>query len=340
MIQKKITKLVESPFFPDFLLRFLIRRLLKHRLKTESELISNKLVDLLEFKERLNDYDIALATKDANEQHYENPVELFKYFMGSHLKYSSCYWNEETKNLNDAEKLMIEITIERANICENQSILELGCGWGSMSLWIAKHYPSSNIVAVSNSSVQKDYIDSFNHTNLTVITADMNNFDTNMKFDRIISIEMFEHMRNWNKLLHNISNWLNPNGLLFIHIFTHKNLSYFLNGNEKVNWMAENFFKEGMFPSQYLLPLCNDHMQTKKIWHVNGQHYAKTLRAWLNNFDKNKKNVFSVFQKYKHNESSSVLFNRWRIFFIACEELFNFKKGKEWFVSHYLLEKK
>ena len=340
MFKKQIINLIESPIFPDFLLRFIIRKLLKSRLKIEYSLVKNELSSLLKFKENLNNFDIALAATDANEQHYENPTELFQIFMGSHLKYSSCFWNKKIKKLNDAEELMIKMTIERAQISHNQSILELGCGWGSMSLWIAKNYPSSQIIAVSNSSVQKDYIDSFNYPNLTVITSDMNDFSTNHKFDRIISIEMFEHMRNWNKLLKNISAWLNVNGLLFIHIFTHKNLSYLLNGKEKINWMSENFFKEGMFPSQYLLPICNDHLITKKMWHVNGKHYAKTLRAWLDNFDKNKKAVYSVFEKYNSKEKSSTLFCRWRIFFIACEELFGFRKGEEWFVTHYLLEKR
>ena len=340
MFRKQLIKLIESPIFPGFLLRFIVRKLLKSRLKIENSIIKDELSSLLNFKENLNRFDIALATTDANKQHYENPTELFKLFMGSHLKYSSCFWNETTKNLDDAEELMIKITAERAKISSNQNILELGCGWGSMSLWIARNYPSSQITAVSNSSVQKDYIDSFNYPNLTVITSDMNNFSIQQKFDRIISIEMFEHMRNWNQLLKNISSWLDAKGLLFIHIFTHRNLSYLLNGDEKINWMSENFFKEGMFPSQYLLPICNDHLITKKIWHVNGQHYAQTLRAWLDNFDKNKKNINEIFEKYNTNEKSSTLYSRWRIFFIACEELFRFKKGEEWFVTHYLLEKR
>ena len=168
----------------------------------------------------MKDSPIALVPEKANEQHYENPTELFQIFMGSHLKYSSCFWNKKVKKLNDAEELMIKMTIERAQISHNQSILELGCGWGSMSLWIAKNYPSSKITAVSNSSVQKDYIDSFNYPNLTVITLDMNDFSTSQKFDRIISIEMFEHMRNWNKLLKNISTWLSDDGFASINNLT------------------------------------------------------------------------------------------------------------------------
>ena len=268
-------------------------------------------------------------------------LNYFKFLWDHISNISSCFWNKKVKKLIDAEELMIKMTIERAQISHNQNILELGCGWGSMSLWIAKNYPSSQITAVSNSSVQKDYIDSFNYPNLTVITSDMNDFSTNHKFDRIISIEMFEHMRNWNKLLKNISTWLSDDGFLFVHIFTHKNLSYLLNGKEKINWMSENFSKEGMFPSQYLLPICNDHLITKKMWHVNGKHYAKKHYALgLIILIKIKKLFILYLKNTILKKKSSTLFCRWRIFFIACEELFGFGKGEEWFVTHYLLEKR
>ena len=341
-LKTSIIKLIELGFIPDSIIRKIIKLLLKSRLKIVTKNISNqnKNSNLLDFKNSLNNFDIALATNEANEQHYENPVELFKLFMGDYLKYSCGYWYDNKTNLSESELSMLELYVERAKLQDGQQILELGCGWGSLSLWLAKKFPSSKITAVSNSRDQKHFIDSFNYSNLEVITIDMNNFFSNKKYDRIISIEMFEHMRNWNELLKRISNWLYPNGLVFIHIFTHRNKSYFLDGNEKVNWMAKYFFNQGMIPSTDLMPLCDDYLSTKNIWKVNGNHYAKTLKAWLHNFDYNKKRAIRILSSDYYDENPVILFQRWRIFFMACEELFKFNKGSEWFVTHYLLEKK
>ena len=340
LLKNNIIRLIELGIIPDYLIRKIIRLLLKIRLNLISKNKESEYDQLFNFSEKLNEFEIALATNDANTQHYENPSDLFKLFMGNYLKYSCGYWDNKTSDLSHSELSMLNLYCKRADLKDGQQILELGCGWGSLSLWLAKKFPNSTITAISNSRTQKRYIDSFNFNNLTVITIDINKFSIDKHFDRIISIEMFEHMRNWHKLMENISNWLSPKGLVFIHIFVHKNRSYILDGNEKVNWMAKYFFSQGMIPSINLMPFCNKNLVTKKIWKVNGNHYAKTLNSWLNNFDSNKNKIKKILSKHENNENPKILCQRWRIFFMACEELFKFNKGEEWLISHYLLEKR
>ena len=283
---------------------------------------------------------IAVATDTANEQHYEVPSDLFQTFMGPHLKYSCGYWPTPETTLDEAESAMLELTCKRAGLEDGMDILELGCGWGSLSLWMAQHYPNSRISSVSNSRTQKKFIDARGFQNLEVITADMNEFEIEKKFDRVVSVEMFEHMRNWHELLRRINGWLKEEGRLFIHIFVHRDLAYLFNDSGEVNWMAEHFFKEGMMPSESLLTLVNNDLLVERHWRVNGRHYAKTLRGWLDRIDRNDKDAINVLERTHGKEESRIQFGRWRIFFMACEELFGFKGGEEWYVAHYLMKKR
>ena len=249
--------MVEQGLLPDRAVRFLIRTLLKARLKKEGNLnYSDRLNALFTFRDQLQKEPVAHAVDSANEQHYEVPADLFKSFMGPHLKYSSGYWADGATTIAESEKRMLEITCERAQLEDGQQILELGCGWGSLSMWMAREYPNSTITAVPTLLPKKPSSMPNNH-NLIVITADMNTFETNQKYDRVVSVEMFEHMRNWHQLLERIHSWLTNEGCLFIHIFVHRELAYLFDG-QGVNWMAEHFFKEGMMPAESLLPLCNN----------------------------------------------------------------------------------
>jgi len=283
---------------------------------------------------------IAVATDTANEQHYEVPSDLFRTFMGPHLKYSCGYWPTPETTLDEAESAMLELTCKRAGLADGMHILELGCGWGSLSLWMAQHYPNARITAVSNSRTQKKFIDARGFKNLEVITADMNDFSTDKQFDRVVSVEMFEHMRNWHELLRRINGWLREEGRLFIHIFVHRELAYLFNDSGEVNWMAEHFFKEGMMPSEALLTLINNDMLVERHWRVNGRHYAKTLRAWLERIDRNNRDAMAILERNLGKEEARLQYGRWRIFFMACEELFGFKGGEEWYVAHYLMKKR
>ena len=332
---------IEKGLLPDVLVRVCIRALLRARLKKEATSSYEARTALLyRFRDQLQNEPIAHAVKTANTQHYEVPADLFKTFMGPHLKYSSGYWSDKATTLAESEKKMLAMTCERAEIEDGQQILELGCGWGSLSLWMARNYPNARITAVSNSTTQKEYIDSHALPNLTVITADMNTFTIDETFDRIVSIEMFEHMRNWPKLLERIQGWLSGNGRLFIHIFVHRELAYLFNEKGQVNWMSEHFFKEGMMPAESLLGICNKNFIIEKMWRVNGTHYARTLRAWLKNIDTHRTRAIHSLTNDADLKQARLQWRRWRIFFMACEELFNWRGGDEWYVAHYRLKKR
>ena len=336
-----LMELAEKGKMPDAAIRAGIRKLLRDRRKMESKASAeDQLESIFRFITMMDNSPVAVATETANEQHYEVPSDLFGLFMGPHLKYSCGYWPLPETTLNESEEAMLELTCRRAGLEDGMDILELGCGWGSLSLWMAQHYPNANIVAVSNSRTQKQYIDARGLQNLEVITADMNDFSIARRFDRVVSVEMFEHMRNWNELLRRINGWLRVDGKLFVHIFVNRELAYLFNDSGEVNWMAEHFFKEGMMPSENLLTLTNNNMMVERMWRVNGQHYAKTLRAWLDRIDHNEQDAIAVLGRNPGHEGARIQFGRWRIFFMACEELFGFKGGEEWYVAHYLLGKR
>jgi cyclopropane-fatty-acyl-phospholipid synthase len=334
-------ELAEKGKMPDAAVRAGIRKLLRDRRKNETSASrEDQLESLYCFTDMMEQSPIALAADAANEQHYEVPAEFFRTFMGPHLKYSCGFWPAPETTLAEAEEAMLELTCRRAGIADGMTILELGCGWGSLSLWMAEHFPNAGIVAVSNSQTQKQFIDARGFANLEVITADMNVFSTDRHFDRVVSVEMFEHMRNWPELLSRINGWLKPNGKCFIHIFVHRELAYLFNESGEVNWMAEHFFKEGMMPAEGLLALNNRDLVVKRIWRINGRHYAKTLRAWLDRIDSNRGAATGFLEQHLDREKALIQFRRWRIFFMACEELFAFKGGDEWYVAHYLMEKR
>lgn len=290
-----------------------------------------------EFLNLIKKSPIALVPEKANEQHYELPPEFYLFSLGSRRKYSSCLYNSNQTTLDEAELSMLELYCERAELKDGMDILELGCGWGSLTLFLAERYPNSKITGVSNSENQRKYILSFKKSNVEIITCDINNFSTNKKFDRIISIEMFEHLRNWELLFNNISSWLKDGGVLFFHIFCHKSHPYIYQTEGNLNWMGRYFFTGGMMPSESLPLYINSPLRFDKCWRVNGLHYAKTARDWRLNLERNKSEVIKICKSIYGD--GLTWYSRWRLFYLACEVLFGFSKGNEWFVAHYRFKK-
>jgi cyclopropane-fatty-acyl-phospholipid synthase len=281
---------------------------------------------------------IAEVPAKANEQHYELPADFMALFMGARRKYSCCYWPEGVDTLDAAEEAMLKLTCERAGVRDGMRILDLGCGWGALSLYLVEHF-DVEVVGVSNANRQREWIEAERDRRgltdkLTVVTADVNGFEPEGAFDRVMSVEMFEHMRNWKELLHRISTWLKPEGKVFIHVFTHRTLGYRFNDT----WASERFFTAGTMPSHDLLMRFNDDFVVKQSWALNGAHYAKTLDAWLRRYDARKDEAFALLRAENTEYDAKRLFNTWRVFFIATTETWKWKKGDAWTVSHYLLE--
>ncbi len=336
--------LVEKQLVPDFLIRGGIRKLLKQRITDEStgneesqQVRFNELVDFLKGS------PIAVNTADANEQHYEVPTEFYLKCLGKNLKYSSCYYPTGNETLSEAEDIMLAMTCERAELANGMDVLELGCGWGSLSLFMSKKFPGSNFTVVSNSRTQKEYIDAQAKirgiNNLTVITADMNVFTIDKTFDRVVSVEMFEHMRNYEKLFAKVAGFLKEDGKCFVHIFTHKTLAYLFEVKDETDWMSRYFFSGGIMPSNHLYYYFNRDIKIDKHWVVNGQHYEKTANHWLENMDKNKKELMPLFVQTYGADKADRWWAYWRVFYMACAELWGFKGGNEWMVCHYLFSK-
>jgi cyclopropane-fatty-acyl-phospholipid synthase len=337
--------LLEKNKIPDILIRKGIRSLLQQRLNQENKgNTETQQTHFMKLVEELKNSPIAVNTVDANEQHYEVPTKFYQYCLGKHLKYSSGYWKDGVTDIDTSEKDMLELTCQRAELQDGQNVLELGCGWGSLSLFMASRFPKSTFTVVSNSRTQKLHIDeqAINRglKNLTVITADINVFNIDATFDRIVSVEMFEHMRNYQKLMHKASSFLKADGKLFVHIFTHKEYAYKFEVIDESDWMSKYFFTGGIMPSDHLLLYFNEHMSIDQHWHVNGIHYSKTSEAWLRNMDKNREEIMPMFETTYGKKQALKWWVYWRIFYMSCAELWRYNDGNEWMVSHYLFKKK
>ncbi|NNK50719.1 MAG: class I SAM-dependent methyltransferase [Xanthomonadales bacterium] len=333
----------ERGLVPDSVLRAGIRRLCRQRLKAigagDIE-ISGRILE--DFVGQMNQSPVALVPDLANKQHYEVPPEFFDEVLGQHGKYSCCYWGESAESLDDAEGAALEITCRRAGIEDGMSILDLGCGWGSLSLWIAERFPKCSVTSVSNSKPQGKHIRELAHQrgleNIEVLTEDMNYFEPRDEYDRIVSVEMFEHMRNYRELFSRLSRWLKPDGKFFMHIFVNRSIPYEFLDEGPSDWMGRHFFSGGIMPSDDLPLRFQEHLRLIRRDRWDGKHYEKTANAWLANMDARKERILPIMAATYGEVSAERWFQRWRIFFMACAELFAYDNGHEWFVSHYLFE--
>ncbi|MQG19203.1 MAG: class I SAM-dependent methyltransferase [SAR202 cluster bacterium] len=335
-------------FFIDHSLipRNILIKFIQYFLKRHLAKFSNNKKDILKIQKNFSlkhsKGQLAKSTKDANKQHYEFPIYFFKTVLGTNLKYSGSYWPNNSSDLNEAEITSLNNYLERAQIKSGESILELGCGWGSLSIHLASKFPKNKLIAVTNSIDQFRHIkkvgENKNLNNLEVIHSDINNFDPKIKFDKIISIEMFEHMYNISKLLKLTHSWLNQNGKLFFQVFSHKSYPQDFD-NIKSSWMSKYFFTNGMMPYDGFYKDINSDFVLTDSWTENGTHYSKTLYAWLNKLDKNSEEIsYSLASQYKTKDIKKFI-NRWKLFFIICAELFGYKNGTEWRIKQYLFTK-
>ena len=342
-------RLVESGRVPDWLLRGVLRVTLNWSLSRRYSLgLETRAAEKRALVEKLRRSPIAIRTHDPNWQHYEVPSEFFELVLGKWLKYSCCYWPAQVNNLDEAEEAMLDLTCRRARLENGMRVLDLGCGWGSLSLWIATHYPDCQVVSKSNSNTQREFIlnqcKSRGLLNVTPLTADMADIENlpgeNFlnKFDRIISIEMFEHMKNYERLLAYLATLLNPDGMLFVHLFSHREFAREFDADDTSDWMAQTFFSGGTMPSDDLLFHFQHDLKVVDHWRMDGRHYEKTLRAWLEKLDSQETPVRSIIaQTYgPHNETRWLA--NWRLFFLACSEVWGLKGGREYLVSHYLFD--
>lgn len=333
-----IDTLLEKNLLPDALIRFGIRRLLAQRIREEAG------YDRARYIADLRTRPIAEETRAANEQHYEVPTRFYQYCLGKRLKYSGCLYPTGRETLDEAEELMLALYVERARITDGQEILELGCGWGSLSLYLAEKFPGSRITGVSNSATQREHIEAEarrrGFTNLTILTRDMNTFEAPAgRFDRVVSVEMFEHMKNYQRLLANVARWLKPDGLLFVHIFTHSTLSYHFVARDASDWMSRYFFTGGQMPAHDLLMGFQDDLKLEQDWKVDGTHYQRTAEDWLRNMDAHRAEIMPILAQTYGAENAVKWWSYWRVFYLACAELWGYRGGREWLVSHYLFRR-
>ncbi|WP_416396678.1 SAM-dependent methyltransferase [Allohahella sp. A8] len=340
-----VIKLAEDGWLPDSMIRFGIRRLCVDRLKTERRLLENSQNHFQQRLQSLRESPIAIETEAANTQHYEVPASFYEHVLGRHLKYSACLFNTPDDSLDEAEQAMLALYCDRAGLENGHRILDLGCGWGSLSLFMAARYPESRVTGVSNSSSQRNHIMAQARLrglrNIEIITCDVNELDLEKGlFDRVVSVEMLEHVRNYQNLFERISEWLSDDGLFFAHIFCHQELMYPFEAEGSSNWMGRHFFTGGLMPALDTFSHFNDHLVLEEQWQVNGMNYAYTAERWLQNLDRNRVDIERAFLDTLGPKEATVWIQRWRMFFMACAELFGYNDGNEWLVGHYLFCKR
>ncbi|HTT04707.1 MAG TPA: cyclopropane-fatty-acyl-phospholipid synthase family protein [Steroidobacteraceae bacterium] len=331
----------ERGWLPDALIRYGIRRWCAQRLREESAGgVAAQAARTYERIEQLRASPLAIETEAANAQHYELPALFFEQCLGPRLKYSCAYYPPGTQTLAQAEEAMLTLYAERAQLCDGQDILELGCGWGSLTLWMAERYPLARICAVSNSSRQRDFIEQRcrerDLRNVTVMTRDVNQLQLQPgRFDRCVSIEMFEHMRNYQELLARIGRWLRPDGKLFVHVFAHRSLLYPFTAEGGQNWMGRHFFTGGLMPAADTLLWFQRDLQLECRWLLDGTHYQRTAEHWLQNMDERRTEALAALSQAHGGPGAALWLQRWRMFWMACAELFGYAAGQEWLVAHY-----
>jgi cyclopropane-fatty-acyl-phospholipid synthase len=337
-VVSRIIGTAERVPLPDVLIRAAIQRLCS---RTATRLANGDAASDALFAGEMAARAIAECTDAANAQHYEVPAAFFAGVLGPNRKYSSCFYKEPESTLQEAEEEALRQTVEHAGLADGQSILELGCGWGSLSLWMARQFPKSAITAVSNSHSQRQYIESEAENrglkNLRVITADMNVFDPRRQFDRVVSVEMFEHMMNWRQLMTRVRSWLTPGGRFFMHIFTHRSGAYLFDRADREDWIAQHFFTGGVMPSHHLIRQYSDLFEVEKEWRWSGAHYQRTALDWLANFDSRREVIEGILRELYGNDTA-LWMRRWRWFFLATAGLFGYADGIEWGVSHFRLK--
>ena len=342
-MSRRSERWLERGLLPDWLVRTGIRRLLRQRLRDECAADPERSAERLRrWLAQCAASPIAVETQAANTQHYEVPAAFYARVLGRHRKYSSGLWTTAT-SLDDAEAAMLALSCERAELRDGMRVLDLGCGWGSLSLWIARTFPGCRVTGVSNSHSQRADIlaraAQEGLTNVEILTADANTFTPPGTYDRVVSVEMMEHTRNWPALLARVRQWLVPGGKMFVHVFTHATVGYPFTVDGDDDWMARWFFTGGQMPADAQLLHCQDDLAVEAHWRVDGRHYQRTAEAWLQNFDRARRDLHPVLQQ-AYGERAFAMGNLWRVFFMACAELWGFDQGRQWLVSHYRLRRR